>query len=58
MLRHTSLTELRKAGWKPEHLQKQAGHKNFQTTLSVYYHPTDEDIPKDATKSKKDIKII
>lgn len=51
MLRHTSLTELRKAGLKPEHLQKRAGHKDVQFTIQTYYHPTDEDIRKDWEKS-------
>lgn len=31
VLRHTSLTELRKAGWKDEHLMKRAGHAHIQT---------------------------
>lgn len=57
MLRHTSLTELRKAGWKPEHLQKRAGHKSFQTTLSIYYHPTDEDIRKDWEQAEQRMKL-
>jgi len=57
ILRHTSLTELRKAGWKPEHLQKRAGHKHFQTTLSFYYHPTDEDIRKDWEQAEQRMKL-
>ena len=57
MLRHTSLTELRKAGWKSEHLQKRAGHKNFQTILSFYYHPTDEDIRKDWELAERRMKL-
>lgn len=47
VLRHTSLTELRRAGWKDEHLMKRAGHAHIQTTLQMYVHPSDEDIRKD-----------
>ncbi|AKF95793.1 tyrosine-type recombinase/integrase [Brevibacillus laterosporus] len=47
MLRHTSLTELRKAGWRDEHLMKRAGHAHIQTTMQMYIHPSDEDIRKD-----------
>lgn len=56
MLRHTSLTELRKAGMKSEHLQKRAGHSDPNFTAQVYYHPTDEDIREDwenATSKKR-----
>jgi site-specific recombinase XerD len=47
VLRHTSLTELRKAGWKDEYLMKRAGHAHIQTTMQIYIHPSDEDIRKD-----------
>jgi site-specific recombinase XerD len=47
VLRHTSLTELRRAGWKDEHLMKRAGHAHIQTTMQMYIHPSDEDIRKD-----------
>jgi integrase len=43
-LRHTSLTNLARAGWAPEHLQDRAGHAQFQTTYAFYVHPTDEDL--------------
>jgi site-specific recombinase XerD len=43
-LRHTSLTNLARAGWAPEHLQDRAGHAQFQTTYTFYVHPTDEDL--------------
>ena len=46
-LRHTSLTELHKAGWSPVHLQKRAGHANVQTTMQIYIHPSEEDMRKD-----------
>ena len=57
MLRHTSLTELRKAGWKDEHLMKRAGHAHIQTTMQMYIHPTDEDIRKDWEKTEVLIKL-
>src|SRR5438128_822588 len=38
-LRHTSLTNLARAGWAPEHLQDRAGHAQFQTTYAFYVHP-------------------
>lgn len=57
ILRHTSLTELRKAGWKDEHLMKRAGHAHIQTTMQMYIHPSDEDIRKDWEKSQKNMKL-
>lgn len=47
MLRHTSLTELRRAGMKSEHLQRRAGHADPNYTANTYYHPTEEDVRKD-----------
>jgi integrase/recombinase XerD len=43
-LRHTSLTNLARAGWAPEHLQVRAGHAHFQTTYSTYVHPHPDDV--------------
>ena len=43
-LRHTSLTNLARAGWAPEHLRDRAGHAQFQTTYTFYVHPTGDDI--------------
>ncbi len=57
MLRHTSLTELRKAGWKDEHLMKRAGHTHVQTTMKMYIHPSDEDIRKDWEQAEENIKL-
>jgi integrase/recombinase XerD len=36
MFRHSSLTLLRKAGWKPEQLRIRAGHINIYTTLRLF----------------------
>lgn len=57
MLRHSSLTELRKAGWKAESLRLRAGHKNFQTTLQMYIHPSDEDLREDWEKVEENMKL-
>lgn len=57
VLRHSSLTELRRAGWKDEHLMKRAGHANIQTTMQMYIHPSDEDIRKDWEKAEENMKF-
>ncbi|OZT10629.1 transposase [Priestia aryabhattai] len=57
MLRHTSLTELRKAGWRDEHLMNRAGHAHIQTTMQMYIHPSDEDIRKDWENAQERMKI-
>lgn len=57
MLRHTSLTELRKSGWKDEHLMNRAGHAHIQTTMQMYIHPSDEDIRKDWENAQERMKI-
>lgn len=57
MLRHTSLTELRKAGWRDEHLMKRAGHAHIQTTMQMYIHPSDEDIRKDWVRAEEKMKL-
>lgn len=44
MFRHTSLSLLYSAGWKPELLSKRAGHKNIYTTINTYVHPSDEEV--------------
>lgn len=43
-LRHTSLTNLAKAGMKPEMLRIRAGHTNFQYTYQLYIHPDETDL--------------
>lgn len=44
MFRHTSLSLLYSAGWKPELLRVRAGHKNIYTTINTYVHPSDEEV--------------
>ncbi len=56
-LRHSSLTELRRAGWKAEHLQKRAGHAQVQTTMQTYLHPSDEDLREDWEKAEEQMHL-
>ena len=58
MFRHTSLTTLRMAGWKPELLRVRAGHKNIYTTLNTYVHPSLEEITKEFNKTKETISLV
>lgn len=57
MFRHTSLTTLRMAGWKPELLRIRSGHKNIYTTLNTYVHPSDAEITKEFSKTKETISL-
>lgn len=57
MLRHSSLTELKRAGWEGEFLRIRAGHKNIQTTLQMYIHPDDEDIRKEWESVQKNMRL-
>ena len=57
MFRHTSLTTLRMAGWKPELLRVRAGHKNIYTTLNTYIHPSEEEITEAFKKTKETISL-
>jgi site-specific recombinase XerD len=56
MLRHSSLTELRKAGWGIEYLQKRAGHGCIQSTY-IYMHPDDDDIRNDWEQAEKRMEL-
>lgn len=40
-LRHTHLTMLAEIGYPPVELQLRAGHEKIETTISTYYHNTD-----------------
>lgn len=57
MFRHTSLTTLRMAGWKPEFLRIRAGHKNIYTTLNTYVHPSESEITEAFSKTKEAISL-
>ncbi len=53
MFRHTSITALKLAGWKPEYLRVRAGHKNIYTTLNTYIHLSEEEISNEFNKTQK-----
>jgi site-specific recombinase XerD len=57
VLRHTSLTQLRNAGWDAEKLRIRAGHADVQTTLQMYIHPTEEDIRNEWEKVSKKMSL-
>lgn len=57
MLRHSSLTELFRVGWRAEHIRKRAGHADVQTTRQMYVHPSDEDLRKEWEKTEKRMKL-
>jgi len=57
MFRHTSLTELKKAGWSAELLRRRAGHANVQTTQQTYIHPSDEEVREQWEKTRKQMRV-
>jgi integrase len=57
MFRHTSLTILRMADWKPELLRIRAGHKNVYTTLNTYIHPSDKEITEEFNKTQTNLNL-
>jgi integrase len=57
-LRHSSLTALAASGdWRPEHLQRRAGHATFQMTYQMYAHPNDEAIRADWERTEAAVRI-
>lgn len=57
MFRHSSLTVLRMAGWKPEMLRIRAGHKNIYTTMNTYIHPSDKEITEEFNKIQPNLNL-
>lgn len=57
MFRHTSLTILRMADWKPELLRIRAGHKNIYTTLNTYIHPSYKEITEQFNKTQPNLNL-
>ena len=57
MFRHTHLNSLRKLGWKPELVQKRAGHANYQTTVQGYYYVTDEEVREAWEKAEEKMRL-
>jgi integrase/recombinase XerD len=57
-LRHTSLTNLARAGWAPEHLRARAGHAQFQTTDTFYVHPSGDDLRSAWEQTQHAVKLV
>lgn len=57
VLRHSSLTELARAGWRPELLRERAGHAQFQTTYQMYVHPSDDDMREEWERAQNAVHI-
>ena len=51
ILRHSSLTALARAKWKPELLQERAGHATFQQTYQTYVHASEDDLHDEWTQT-------
>jgi len=56
VLRHSSLSELRRSGWPVELLQKRAGHAFVQSTY-IYLHPDDGELHEQWQKSKEKMQL-
>jgi integrase/recombinase XerD len=57
LLRHSSLTALSKAGWKPEHLRVRAGHAHFQYTYQLYVHPDDDELRQEWERTQAHLQL-
>ncbi len=57
MLRHSSLTTLKRNGWEPELLRIRAGHKNIYTTLNTYIHPSPEEIREEFKRVEEKLRM-
>jgi site-specific recombinase XerD len=44
LLRHSSLSNLAKSGYRPELLRERAGHTQISSTYQLYVHPSDEEL--------------
>jgi integrase/recombinase XerD len=58
ILRHSSLSALAKAGWKPEFLQERAGHASFQHTYQLYVHVSEEELHEEWEKTQQAVRMI
>jgi integrase len=57
ILRHSSLTALARAEWKPELLQERAGHASFQYTYQMYVHVSEDDLHDEWVKTQQTISM-
>ena len=58
ILRHSSLSALAKAGWKPEFLQERAGHASFQHTYQLYVHVSEDELHEAWEKTQQTVRIV
>ena len=57
ILRHSSLTALARAGWKPELLQERAGHATFQQTYQMYVHVSEDELHEEWVKTQQAVNM-
>jgi integrase/recombinase XerD len=55
ILRHSSLTALARAEWKPELLQERAGHATFQHTYQMYVHVSEDELHDEWVKTQQTV---
>ena len=51
--RHTFITLCVRAGIRPEYLQRIIGHKNYSTTVEVYFHRNEEELRAEMAKLQR-----
>ena len=57
ILRHSSLTALARANWKPELLQERAGHATFQHTYQMYVHVSEDELHEEWVKTQQIVSL-
>jgi len=57
ILRHSSLTALARAKWKPELLQERAGHATFQYTYQMYVHVSEDELHDEWVKTQQAVSM-
>ncbi|SRR5712692_570394 len=57
ILRHSSLTALARAEWKPELLQERAGHATFQHTYQMYVHVSEDELHDEWVKTQQTVSM-
>jgi integrase/recombinase XerD len=57
ILRHSSLTALAQAKWRPELLQERAGHASFQHTYQMYVHVSEDELHDEWVKTQQAVSM-
>ncbi len=57
LLRHSSLSNLAKNGYRPEALRERAGHAQFQYTYQLYVHLTDEEMRQEWERTETQLRL-